>query len=125
MKVNYENRRLLRVNIDAKGAGSSVVIVPRIIPASGKRDYAVDFVTGISVTDSRYKQLKAEIGDAIDKVFGYELVTLNGNPVYDFDKKGNSYYIYKAVNLYGYPGLSVEYNLFPRSEEQRLNSSHT
>jgi hypothetical protein len=109
----YDRRDLLRVNINSRGAGSPIVTVPRIIPATGSRDYAVDFKTGLGVPPARYTDLKQKLGDKINEVYGYELVTVDGNPLYTSDEKGNSYYIYKAVNLYGYPGMSVEYNLFP------------
>ena len=122
IKATYENKQLLKVHPNSRGAGSPIIIIPRIIPESGKRP-AIDFVTGLSVPDARYKDLKKSLGLAIDKVFGYELITQNGNPVYDYNEKGEAYYIYKAVNLYGYSGMAVEYNLFP-DESVFDNNTH-
>lgn len=112
LNANYENKLLLQVFSKSRGAGAPVITIPRIVPATAKRD-AVDFVSGISATEARVEQLRRQIGDQIDEVFGYERVDVDGVPVMEYDDKGNEFYIYKAVNLYGDGPRAVEYNLFP------------
>jgi hypothetical protein len=113
LDANYDNKNLIRLSVDARGAGSNVVVIPRIIPRSGKMEGNVDFITGETVPPSKYAQLRRDLGEKINEKFGYEkVVDRAGNPVFDYDEKGNPYYIYRAINLYGDPGLAVEYNLY-------------
>ena len=112
--ASYDNRALIKVHVDSRGAGSPVLVVPRIIQTDGRVEGGnVDFITGESVSSAQYDQMKAKLGEKIDEKFGYEKVVDGaGNPVIEYGKNGNNYYIYKAVNLFGDPGLAVEYNLY-------------
>jgi hypothetical protein len=111
--ATYDNKKLLRVSARSKGEGSPIIVIPRIIPAPYGIDDAIDFESGHTVPNKKYAVLESEIGDAINMVYGYELVTDDDqNPVYDYDDKGNAFLLYKAVNLFGDPGLVVEYGLF-------------
>jgi hypothetical protein len=111
--ATYDNKKLLRVSKNSKGEGSPIIVIPRIIQAPYGMDDAIDFDSGHTVPNKKYAVLESEIGDAINMVYGYELVTDdNQNPIYDEDSYGNKYLLYKAVNLFGDPGLVVEYGLF-------------
>jgi hypothetical protein len=113
LNANYDNKNLIKLSVDARGAGANVVVIPRIIPKFGKLEGNVDFLTGETVPPSKYAQLRRDEGEKINEKFGYEkVVDKAGNPVFDYDNNGNPYYIYRAINLYGDPGLAVEYNLF-------------
>lgn len=111
--ATYDNKKLLRVSARSKGEGSPIIVIPRIIPAPYGMEDAIDFESGHTVPNKRYAVLESEIGDAINMMYGYELVTDdNQNPVYEEDSKGNKFLLYKAVNLFGDAGLVVEYGLF-------------
>jgi hypothetical protein len=103
---------VLRVFEYGMGAGDNVIAVDRIVRTKNKG--MVDFVTGKTVTSAHYNQLKKELGSDIDKVYGYQRVdNINGLPLMETDKKGNSFYIYKPINLLGDGKLAFEYKLFP------------
>lgn len=122
LNANYDNKNLIRLSVDARGAGSSVVVIPRIIPRSIRMEGDVDFVTGQTVPPSKYVQLRRDLGEKINEKFGYEkVIDIAGNPVFDYDQNQNPYYIYRAINLYGDPGLAVEYNLF--ADESALDNN--
>jgi hypothetical protein len=111
--ATYENKKLLRISDRARGAGSPIIVIPRIIPAPYGIKDAVDFETGQTVQNKRYAIIESQIGDAINMVYGYELATDDdtGKPITDRDSNGNVFYFYKATNLFGDPGLAVEYGL--------------
>jgi tyrosine-protein phosphatase YwqE len=120
--ATYDNKKLLRVSARSKGEGSPIIVIPRIIPAPYGIDDAIDFESGHTVPNKKYAVLESEIGDAINMMYGYELVTDDDqNPVYDYDSKGNAFLLYKAVNLFGDPGLVVEYGLF--KEKSSFNNN--
>jgi hypothetical protein len=124
LNASYDNRNLIRLGMYTKGAGANVVVVPRIIPGSMFMEGNVDFTTGLTVPNSRLMQLRRELGERVNEKFGYEKVVDDaGNPVFDYDEKGNPYYIYRAINLHGDPGLAVEYNLF-EDESALDNNTH-
>jgi hypothetical protein len=111
--ATYDNKKLLRISENAQGAGSPIIVIPRILSAPYGIDEAVDFESAHTVPNKRYAVLESQIGDAINMKYGYELVTDdNQNPIYDKDNKGNKFLFYKAINLFGDPGLAVEYALF-------------
>jgi len=111
--ATYDNRALMKVHTKSRGAGSPILVVPRIIKGVTGAEGDIDFLTGETVPSEKYDQMKAKEGEKIDEKFGYEKVVDGaGNPVFEYGKNGNVYYIYRAVNLYGDPGLAVEYNMF-------------
>jgi len=111
--ASYDNRALMKVHVNSRGAGSPILVVPRIIKGVKGAEGDVDFITGETVPSAKYDQMKAKDGEKIDEKFGYEKVVDGaGNPVIEYGKNGNNYYIYRAVNLYGDPGLAVEYDMF-------------
>ena len=112
--ATYENKKLIKVGVspNIKGSGAAVIVVPRLIPKLGKIKATVDFITGQTVPALRRAELESAEGKAVDMKYGYELVMDGEKPLYHYDDSGNPYYIYKATNLYGDPGLAVEYNLF-------------
>jgi len=117
--ATYENKKLIKVRVSAniKGSGAAVIVIPRIFSkmlgeGKNKRLTDIDFITGQTVPVLRRAALEATEGKAINIKYGYELVMNGEKPVYDYDDNGNPYYIYKAINLYGDPGLAVEYGLF-------------
>ena len=111
--ATYENKKLLRISAGAKGEGSPVIVIPRIISGAYGIDEAIDFESGHTVPNKKYAILEAEEGDAVKMIYGYELVTDDDQePVYDVDSNGNKFLLYKAINLFGDAGLVVEYGLF-------------
>jgi hypothetical protein len=117
-----ENRMLLEVFSRSRGAGAPVITIPRIVPA-GKKRGPVDFVSGVSATEARIRQVRNQIGSAIDMMYGYERVDVGGSPLFTYDDKGNGYYVYKAVNLHGDGPRAVEYGIFP-DESVIDNNTH-
>jgi hypothetical protein len=111
--ATYENKKLLRISANAQGEGSPIITIPRIIPAPYGIEDAIDFESGHTVPNKKYAILEAQEEEAINMVYGYELVTDDDmNPIYDLDNAGNKFFLYKATNLFGDPGLVVEYGLF-------------
>ena len=102
----------LRVYGYSSGAGANVVKINRIIRRPKQGDM-IDFVTGRTVTPAIYRELKEKLGTEIDKVWGYQRIDENGEPVMEIDDKGNPYYFYKAINLLGDGKIASEYMLFP------------
>ena len=104
---------VLRVFPYGQGAGDNVIAIDRIIRT---KKGLIDFETGRTITPAHYNQLKKELGDSINKVYGYQRVDdLSGNPIIDVadDAKGIGYFIYKPINLLGDGKLAYEHKLFP------------